>query len=41
MAPIRGPGTGPRGSTGGGIRGAAMGRGDYGKYKGKRGLLNN
>ncbi|KAL0275100.1 UNVERIFIED_CONTAM: hypothetical protein PYX00_003065 [Menopon gallinae] len=28
MAPLRGPGTGPRGSAGG-IRGAAMGRGDY------------
>lgn len=31
MAPLRGPGAGPRGSAGG-IRGAAMGRGDYGEY---------
>lgn len=38
MAPLRGPGAGPRG-TSANLRGAAMGRGDYGEYQGLLGRL--
>lgn len=39
MAPLRGPGAGPRGAAGS-LRGAAMGRGDYGKFSGSKLRLN-